>query len=264
MPEQAQLIETLGRHVGTLDTVTYSPETAGFAVLDYTVGSGEKQMPVQLMLLECTDFDGSQIDEFQRSQMWDCQEERDSILEACKYRVVATDLMAGLLPAQRRAELDMDFVEALAELYPTCEAFYFRSCGKLLTAEQVRESEVEGLDRFIRFGMNVRFFNIADSDDMLVDTVGMSTLHLPDLQYHFHDMNPNWIVNHAFNVASYLLESDCEIRSGETIDGISDGEMDRETQWTCRYESALIQPVREVLDIEPGPFASGTRNEDEN
>ena len=45
-------------------------------------------------------------------------------------------------------------------------------------------------------------------DHMLIDTVGMSTLFLPDLQYHFHGMDPNWVVNHAYNVASYILEHD--------------------------------------------------------
>ena len=42
---------------------------------------------------------------------------------------------------------------------------------------------------------------------MLVDTLGMNTLFLPDLQYHFRGLDPNWIVNHAYNVASYLLTS---------------------------------------------------------
>ena len=32
---------------------------------------------------------------------------------------------------------------------------------------------------------------------MLIDTVGMSTLLLPDLQYHFHGMDSTWVVNHA-------------------------------------------------------------------
>ena len=35
-----------------------------------------------------------------------------------------------------------------------------------------------------------RFFNIEGTEDMLIDTVGMSTLFLPDLQYHFHSMDP--------------------------------------------------------------------------
>ena len=81
-------------------------------------------------------------------------------------------------------------LDALVELYPTCEAFYFQNCGKLFLAEDVRSHQIEGPDRFIRFGVNVRFFNIEGTEDMLIDTVGMSTLFLPDLQYHFHGMDP--------------------------------------------------------------------------
>ena len=168
-------------------------------------------------------------------------------------------MLAAALPALERANLDADFLEALAELYPTCEAFYFQSCGKLFLAEAVRSHQIEGSDRFIRFGVNVRFFNIEGTEDMLIDTVGMSTLFLPDLQYHFHDMDPNWVVNHAYNVASYILEHDNPIQDGETIDGVADGQMCREIQWKCQYEDALIQPPREVLDIHMGNYASGGR-----
>ena len=108
----------------------------------------------------------------------------------------------------------------------------------------MRSHQIEGPDRFIRFGVNVRFFNIQDTEDMLIDTVGMSTLFLPDLQYHFHGMDPNWVVNHAYNVASYILEYDDPIKDGETVDGVEDGQMSREVQWKCQYEDALIQPAR--------------------
>ena len=56
-------------------------------------------------------------------------------------------MLAAALPALERANLDADFVEALAELYPTCEAFYFQNCGKLLLAEDVRSHQIEGPDR---------------------------------------------------------------------------------------------------------------------
>ena len=94
---------------------------------------------------------------------------------------------------------------------------------------------------------------------MLIDTVGMSTLFLPDLQYHFHGMDPNWVVNHAYNAASYILANDNPIEDGETVDGIVDGQMSREIQWKCRYEDSLIQPPRGVLDIHMGKYASGGR-----
>ena len=176
------------------------------------------------------------------------------------YQVVATDMLAAALPALERANLDADFLGALAELYPTCEAFYFQNCGKLFLAEDVRSHQIEGPDRFIRFGVNVRFFNIEGTEDMLIDTVGMSTLFLPDLQYHFHDMDPNWVVNHAYNVASYILANDNPIEDGETVDGVEDGQMSRDVQWKCRYEDALIQPPRAVLDINMGEYAAGNRD----
>ena len=94
---------------------------------------------------------------------------------------------------------------------------------------------------------------------MLIDTVGMSTQFLPDLQYHFHDMDPNWVVNHAYNVASYILANDNPIQDGETIDGVADGQIRREIQWKCQYEDALIQPPRAVLDIHMETFSSGGR-----
>ena len=60
-------------------------------------------------------------------------------------------MLAATLPALERANLDADFLEALAELYPTCEAFYFQNCGKLFLAEDVHSHQIEGPDRFIRF-----------------------------------------------------------------------------------------------------------------
>ena len=59
-------------------------------------------------------------------------------------------------------------------------------------------------------------------------------------------MDPNWVVNHAYNAASYILEHDNPIQDGETIDGVADGRMCREIQWKCQYEDALIQPPRGV------------------
>ena len=72
-------------------------------------------------------------------------------------------------------------------------------------------------------------------------------------------MDPNWVVNHAYNLASYILDNDNPIEDGETVDGVENGRMSRKIQWKCRYEDALIQPPRAVLDIHMGDYASGGR-----
>ena len=68
------------------------------------------------------------------------------------------------------------------------------------------------------------------------------------------------MVNHAYNVASYILANDNPIEDGETVDGVEDGQMSRDVQWKCRYEDALIQPPRAVLDINMGEYAAGNRD----
>ena len=259
MPDKEKMTSTMEKHIGAVECFCYDSKMAGFAALDHIAEFQDGKCPVQLMVMKCDKFKGKGFDPFLMSQMWDCQEDRDRIFRECRYQVIATDMLAAALPALERANLDADFLDALAELYPTCEAFYFQNCGKLFLAEDVRSHQIEGPDRFIRFGVNVRFFNIQGTEDMLIDTLGMSTLYLPDLQYHFHDMDPNWVVNHAYNLASYILANDNPIQDGETVDGVEDGQMSRNLQWKCQYEDALIQPPRGVLDIHMGPFASGRR-----
>lgn len=94
--------------------------------------------------------------------------------------------------------------------------------------------------RFIYYAVNVRFFNIQDSDDMIVDTVGMSTLFLPDLQYHFHDMDPNAVVNHAYNVLNYIFDNDNPIKSNDHIDGIRNGKISQDVQWNVQYKNSYF------------------------
>lgn len=259
MPDMAEMIAVMERHIGRVECFCRDKKMAGFAVMDHMAEFKDGKCPVQLMVMGCDKFKGEGFDAFLMSQMWDCQEDRERIFRECRYQVTATDMLAAALPALERADLDADFLDALAELYPTCEAFYFQNCGKLFLAEDVRSHRIKGPDRFIRFGVNVRFFNIQGTEDMLIDTVGMSTLFLPDIQYHFHGMDPNWVVNHACNVASYILANDDPIEDGETIDGVQDGAMSRAVQWKCQYEDAMIQPPRAVLDIHMGGYAAGGR-----
>lgn len=260
LPEKDRLTAVMEKHMGEVDCFWHDEKGAGVAAKNYISQFKEGPIPVQLMITPCTAFDGSEIDDFQRSQMWDCQGERDRILSECHYQVFGTDMMAACLAPKVRAEMDMNFLEALVELYPDCEAVYFFNSGKLILTRNIRGNKLPNLDRFIKFAVNVRFFNIQGTEDMVVDTLGMGILFIPDLQYHFHGMDPNWVVNHAYCIASYLLSNDNPIKSGDTVDGVADGAISRQVQWKGRYEGALIQPAREVIDIYMNEYASGQRD----
>lgn len=258
MPDKGLMLDIMQKHLGEIDCFCHDDEAAGFASKRYQAEFKEGSIPPQLMVMGCIETDGYNIDEITKSQMWDCPES-EKILAECRYQVVATDVLGGAMTYKDRAEMLMDYMEALVELYPTCVAVQFQTSGKMFTKDEIINHQIPREHRFIYFAVNVRFFNIQGTDDMLVDSFGMSTLYLPDLQYHFHGMEPDYVVNHAYNVLTYIYDQDCQIESGETIDGIVDGEISGKLQWKCQYEDSLIQPSRPVLDICMGEYASGNR-----
>ena len=258
-PGKDEMTAVMQKHLGKVDNFSYSPECVGFAAEKYTAVFQDKEVHPLLMVTECIESKPENIDAFTRSQMWDCPE-REQILAECGYQVVATDMLGGALVAADRSELLMDYLEALLELYPSCEAVYFQNSGKMFTAESIRSQNIPRESRFIYFAVNVRFFNIEGTDDMIVDTLGMSVLALPDLQYHFHGFDPNHVVNHAYNMLSYIYENDCPIKNGDTIDGIENGRMSMNVQWKCHFEESLIQPPRDVIDIYMNEHSSGGRD----
>ncbi len=253
VPDRETAIAVMKKHLG--DDLDFSDDKGNsiiFSVNQYKMTYETGTIAPILMITDCCKTDHEKIDAFIRSQMWACPE-HEQILSQCNYQVVAVDMLAGMMDYRDRAEMLMNYMEALVELYPTCEAVYMKNSGKMFAADKIRNHTIPKEDRFVYFAVNVRFFNIQDTDDMIVDTLGMHMLSLPDLQYHFHAVDPNAVVNHAYNVLSYLFANGNPIQENDTIDGMM-GE-----QWHCHYEDALIQPVREVIDIDMNAFASGNR-----
>jgi hypothetical protein len=89
---------------------------------------------------------------------------------------------------------------------------------------------------------------------LLMDTRGLNEIGLHDLQCHFHDCDPNDVSNLLFNTAVYIFENGC-IESGNTVAGIKP-----DSKWACQFEDSLLEPKRELLDLNPGfPSTSGNR-----
>ena len=243
MPASERFTEILSKHLGKVEEYGDRKVCVNFVAHDYISEMKDASLPVTLMISDCEEFVQGSIDAFRRSQMWDCMNDRDQILSECKYQVFANDMLGGGLPARKRANMLMDYLEALVELYPQCEAVYNVNSGKLIKADDIRKKEITGIDRFIRYAVNVRFFNVEGTEDSVVDTLGLSLLYIEDLQYHFHDMDPNWIVNHAYNLASYLLNNDNPMKDGDTIDGIRNGMIVQDIQWCGEWTDEPGDPV---------------------
>ena len=260
MPSRDTMVEVFTKHLGPVDCFSYGAESAGFAPQNYKVHyeDNDADIPPTLMVTNCEKIDKPVLDDFERSQVWDCPNV-DGLLDECQYRVFATDMLASGLEPNERADMLVKYVDALLELYPSCKAVIFGPSRKFLSRETIENHPDKNVTRFIYYAVNVRYFSIQGTDDMMVDTLGMSTLFYPDLQYHFHGMNPDEIVNHAYSVLYYIFEHDNPIDDGQTIAGLENGDLNPDIKWKVQYEDSLIQPVRTVIDINLGEYASGTR-----
>ena len=261
-PKQELMSEVMNRHLGETDCFSYTKDLAGFAPKNYTVHfeKENKDIPPQLMIMKCIETKQPIMDEVAESQLWNCSNGKE-ILDSCKYQVIATDMLAAGLDYKKRAAMLVDYIEALAEMFPTCKAVVFENSKKMFTRDAILNCKIPKESKFIYYAVNVRFFNIQGSEDMIVDTLGMGTLFMPDIQYHFHGMEPNAVVNHAYNMLSYIFDNNNPIKSGDPVDGLKNGQMSMDVQWRVQYEDALIQPVRLVIDVNMGEYASGKRGE---
>ena len=260
MPTRDTMVEVFTKHLGPVDCFSYGAESAGFAPQNYKVHYEDNDADISptLMVTNCEKIDKPVLDDFERSQVWDCPNV-DELLDECQYRVFATDMLASGLEPNERADMLVKYVDALLELYTSCKAVVFGPSRKFLSRETIENHPDKNVTRFIYYAVNVRYFSIQGTDDMMVDTLGMSTLFYPDLQYHFHGMNPDEIVNHAYSVLYYIFEHDNPIDDGQTIAGLENGDLNPDIKWKVQYEDSLIQPVRTVIDINLGEYASGNR-----
>lgn len=261
--------EALEKRLGDIDIVS-EENLSMLAIKGYTTkmlndANEEVEVPVMINMIEPMEFNLDKISELEKSQYWDVPDALD-ILSTCTYGISVFDMMGTGLPYQKRMELMVHAVETALEMYPECIGTYIDCSGKFMTRDQILSVQDKDIVyRFINLYVNVRFFNISGKEDEhVIDSIGAYALEYPDVQMHFHSLDPNHVVGYVYNVLSYQLENDFPIESKDTIDGINEeGLMDQNIPWTCQYEKSLIQPIRDVLDICPKEFAAGNREKEE-
>ena len=259
MPNRDNMIEIMNKHLENVECMHYDKKVVDFVSKKYLIkNEKEIDLPVHLLISECVEINEPIMDDIAKTQLWDVENGID-ILDSCNYQVVATDFLADFLNYKDRANMLVEYIEALVELYPTCKAVVFDTSKKMLKREDIVNCKISKEHRFIHYAVNMRYFNITGTNDMLVDTLGMSTLFMPDLQYHFHAINPDQIINHAYSYLKYIFDNEKKKKNGDTIDGLKNKDSNNITKWKLQYEDSLIQPIREVIDVNTLEYASGNR-----
>ena len=180
-------------------------------------------------------------------QTWDWPE-ADERLQAAGASVLVMELFTGDSTAQQRLAALNAVVDALIRVRPPLAI----SWPQTQRVSDPAAFDIDALDAVL----NVRMFTVAGDDDVLVlDTLGLHTVELPDLQCHFRDREPGEIAALLHSTASYVFDEGDVIDDGDTISGLDGTE-----RYRCFHEPALLAPSRTVVDVDLGdPYAAGER-----
>jgi hypothetical protein len=170
----------------------------------------------------------------------------------CTGYLLVTDVMASMLNYKERLALFQRVLLGALEVVD-CAAIHWMPSQQMVSPQAFVKAMGEGGSApFFCGACNVRLFNVEGTEDTIMDTLGLAALGLPDLQCHFHDLEANDVAQILYNLAFYLSENGNVMEDGHTVTGTSP-----EARWRCQREASLVPPEREVLDIDPGPFAAG-------
>ena len=187
-------------------------------------------------------------------QSWSCDDAAERIASSTTSRLV-TEMMSRNLEPIERIRLFHGVLQAFAEITQP-HAIVFSHSQQVVAGDAYLKSCSD--DPIQRLGsLNVRFFNISnsDTDDVIMDVRGLDEIGLHDLQCHFRDLDPNAVSRVLFNTGLYIFENGPVIESGQTVAGTEPN-----SKWLCQFENSLLEPQRELLDLNPGsPFAAGGR-----
>lgn len=259
--------------LGETEGVTNSPKMPIFSLKNYRtnfkkedgkeynseIDNGDGTISVPVMVNFIIGEELKPIDDtLTTSQFWDFRGNFSDF----KYHTTVFGMLSDAMEYKEQAELFLKEIEVAVKCFPTAEAIFIPHSGKLTDVNYFKDGMKYDLaGRFIRTAVNARFFRIENSDDFVVDTLGMFAFGLPDVQVHFHGLKPDDVVNYVYNIASYQFSENFPVKSGDTIDGLDEsGKISADIQWKARYENSLVQPLREVLDVNCGEYAAGARN----
>jgi hypothetical protein len=188
----------------------------------------------------------------QQSFQW---REAASSLGASVGFITVSELHCGEAPLRDRIERFRRIVAAVVDgLRAT--AIHWRPSQQFIDPEELLQTI--GADDPLYGAMNVRMFRIDPSEigpftpheEFVMDTIGLAPLGLPDVQIHFRQLDRGRVAQLLYNTGYYMFDRGIEITDGHSVEGIAEG-----TKWICRRETSLMDPKREVVDLDPGkPF----------
>jgi hypothetical protein len=214
---------------------------------DYEVKFAEGSIPAQATIF-VPDENNIDFSELHNSfgQSWNWMEAEETVRK-CSYEILLTDVMSRNMDYKERIEYFQKFVASIVSaMNPS--AVWVRNSEMILEPTDYLEKSSQNNYQNINAFMNVRLFNIRETEnEMIMDTLGLNSLGLPDFEFRFANYNEQQIAGLLFNYGHYLFENGVVIEHGNTIEGIEEN-----SKWKCYFNHSQLEPKRIIIEINNG------------
>jgi hypothetical protein len=249
------LLSELRKRCGRVDKLGEKDDVYLYAFPDLTIEYTDSTVCAQVFLAYPNKEKGKLDVEEALQQSWAWREARETIA-MCSTSLLLTDMMTRGLEHKIRLNLFHNALESVLTIAP-CKVIHWVASQQVINPSTYLKARRSDDFHPLRFALNVRFYRISSGKEgeMLMDTMGLGTLGLPDLQCHFLGLDPDQVARVLYNTAYYIFDNGDIIHDGNTIQGIKPDD-----KWKCQHEMALAKPEREVIDVNPGkPYEAGRR-----
>ena len=247
--DKQRLLEALQKRMGNIEELEPGSELMAYAYMDHKVRFQEGMMPAQCMFTKPEDVSNLAASLAPSiSQTWDWRDVEE-VVSKCTSAVSATDMLAGALNRAIRLNLIHGFVQAFLDIVPVA-AIHWLPSQRIVDPKYYGEGVAQG-HSFFSAAINVRMFKVEESEQIVMDTMGLRSFGLPDLQCHFQNVDPRQVGMFLYECAEFIFHKGDVIKTGDTIAGF-----DPSQKFECRRETSMVLPSRLVVDIAPGQFAA--------
>lgn len=218
---------------------------------EFMVPFEDGTIPAQTCILTVQEITDKNRFKGSLEQAWHWKEAAGVISE-CKYQLRIHDLFTAALPHKERLQLFQQALSAVLEVVP-CDALYFYGSDKIVEPSAYTQALQNG--DHLYGAMNVRLYQAGGTEarrELVMDTVGLSSLGVPDFQCHFVGLDPDQVARTLFGAAYYLFDQGDVILDGQLL-GTADSQ-----RWRCEHQESIVSPRRYVIDLDPGaPYYAG-------
>jgi hypothetical protein len=237
-----QILDEIKKYYPNIDNITDEDNTKIYAFSDLRIELADAVIPAQCLMTLLDKNVELPENSFQQNWHWN---EANETAKNCKYQLLVTDFMSIPLAYKDRVELIMSFLVAVTKSTKP-DAIYSENGQKIINPIDLIQNWDCDQKQFLYGLSNVRLYNIGDSTqkEVLMDTVGLNSIGLPDFQIVFSNYEVNQIANFLGMYSYYIYENGDVIKNGNTIDGLKPN-----SKWKIERQLSAIDGQSVVLNI---------------